>query len=401
MEPQAIDTEFAQLIKTNIIFWQKQTNNLQDHVLWQLDQERTNLFQAVTYGLSLPQTGSITADLVWQLFKLIERRGYWQEWLPILEKALPFAKSIERYCQLRNQLGFLYRLNRHFARAMRHHQAVIEQANEAGLLLETAVAHFYLSNVYYDNHQYDPAQTHAQTALTLFHKQGEAPPVKVAAILNILGLLDQARGQYHTAQALYERALVQWVQTNEKTYHARTLNNLGLTYTNMADYEAAMHCFDEAQSILVDTASELDVAKTTLNQGVVFYHQEQWTNAEAAFRHANSEAIRYSGDRFTQAMIANNLANALLKQGRLTEVEPYLHESLKHWQAIEAHLMEANTWCTIAELREQQEQYVDAIEICNRILPQLAGFSDNAYAKKQIQVLQDVHQRCQLKIFSM
>ena len=83
--------QFMQSLVASLHYWQKKTKVLgPDKVQW-LDSRRRNLFQAVQFGLSQPETWEATVQVLLQSFNFAEWRGYWQEWILVMQEALANA----------------------------------------------------------------------------------------------------------------------------------------------------------------------------------------------------------------------------------------------------------------------------------------------------------------------
>ncbi len=82
-KPPSPSPQFIRSTKAAVAYWRRRTQITADDTMRQLNRERQNLFQAVQFGLELPQTQHDAATVAWQVFDLVERQGYWQEWIPV------------------------------------------------------------------------------------------------------------------------------------------------------------------------------------------------------------------------------------------------------------------------------------------------------------------------------
>ena len=76
---------FARSVAANLAYWLAFSQKMGEESLQEIDQERHNLWRAVRFGLDLEATRCAAAKLILQVYNLIERRGYWQRWIPLLE----------------------------------------------------------------------------------------------------------------------------------------------------------------------------------------------------------------------------------------------------------------------------------------------------------------------------
>ena len=390
-----INPQFVRSVGANLRYWLAQTADLSDALLDELDRERQSLLRAVQYGLKIGETAIAAAQLVAQLFELIERRGYWSEWIPIVAQARQACRqtSPTLALHLHNQQGFFLRLERELEASIACHQAVIAQARAQGERQEWAIACVYLGNAYYETHQYAEAQQVAAQALAMFPELTfKTQDKKIAAALNLSGLICYAQGEHETAVAMYHQAIAHWQRAGDHTYQARTLNNLGLALISLQRLDAALMTFDQAQEVLRSTVSELDKIKTEINRGFVYATQEAWALAEAAFRRANSPFLHQSGDTVQQAMVANNLGNVLAERENWDDARHYLKKSERLWREAKDEIMLANTLGKMGEIEAglgntavAQQQYKEAIHL----LQQHPG---SAWAQQR---LEELHQQYQ------
>ncbi len=325
-----LSPQFIRRVGANVRYWKTAASQTTDRTLAELDTDRQNLCRAVQYGLQIPETALGTAELVSQLFELSERRGYWAEWMPLLEQAIDVCPvpGDPLHLTLLNQLGFIHRLRRQLTDSIAIHRQVVTLAEAHDHPRQRAAAFFHLSNAYFDHHQHQEAGQYAEQALAEFERLSlTAEDKKMGAIFNILGLLAQARGERDTAEQLFNQSIAHWRRTDELTYLARTLTNLGLNFLATEQFAQALACLDEADEALETTASQLDKTMVAINRGVVYFERENWREAEAAYRQANSFYLQQSGDTYLQAMIANNLGCALMKQNRWQEADAFLTQS--------------------------------------------------------------------------
>ena len=389
-----ISSSFKSNVAANVRYWQKRTADISDLMLSMLDHERQNLYLAVDYGLKVPETALATAELVAQLFELPERRGYWTEWLPILQRAISACdedndEQMLLKIKLLNQLGFLQRLNRDLDTAIKTHLQVVNKTQDY-VSHELTKAYFFLGNAYYDSRQYEQARHYGEKTLQAAATTGkELDTERKAAVLNLLGLIAHARGNYEKAKQLYQQSVVAWEQSDEFTYLARTWNNLGLSHLELDEYESALDCFAKAGSILETTASELDKVKAEMFRGLVFFERQDWLQAEEAFQKANTPFLRQSEDLYHQALLMNNLGNVYLMQGAYAKAASHLNKGISLWRSQEDEMMMGNSLGALAEVQAKRNQielalitYADAIQL-------LDNFPDNAWARKRCLELQE------------
>lgn len=348
-----INQRFITQIQANLRYWQHATQSLSDVNLAIIDQERHNLFTAVQYGLQVSETGMDAAQLVAQLFGLVERRGYRHEWIPILQQATNCCpeNEFELKAKLLNQLGFLYRLNHDMAASEQTHLHVINILGNGRETHEVGRAHFNLGNTYFELHQYEKAEIHANLALTIYQNLGLTQVAKKqAALLNLMGLISAAQGKFTKAENLYQQSILHWQKSTELTYLARTWSNLGLTFLEMSQFEKALHCFDQAANVSSQTATDSDKILIGLNRGLTYDKMQNWLQAEKIYREVQQLLYQNNNNAYYTALVANHLGRVLLNQSRYDEAETCLHDSIRIWTELNDNLMKASSLGYLAEV---------------------------------------------------
>jgi tetratricopeptide (TPR) repeat protein len=375
--------EFIASLAANLDYWRQQTTRLDDTTIAHLDGERENLFRAVQLGLRVHETGPATAELVSQCFPLIERHGYWQEWLTIVQRAsqecVPEVSALR--CRLLYQLGHLYRLLRRLDEAVDTHRQsaqVAEQLPDDRLL---AQAWFGLCVYFWHSRQYEAAEEYGLKALEMFERVSADPKWK-AASLNTLGLAARDFGSLSIARQRLSEAVALWREVDDATELARALNNLATVWQAAKDAEAALACYQEAAALLESTSSQLDKAMVQISLGSLYFQMERLAEAEAIFRQANSTYLRRSGHLFYRALVSHNLGNVLLEKGQLVEAEAYLQVAATLWPEVQDTVFQANTLGSLAELRTAQGENESAVACYDDAIALLRQQPDTAWAQQ-------------------
>lgn len=380
---QSPSPEFIQSIQAGISYWQELTYRLSPETMVALDRQRQNLYRLVQFGLKRPETQVGAATIALQAFDLVEQRGYWLDWAPIMQQAITGCKDERPHLKFKllNRLGQLHRLNRQLDSSVKTHQAaeaIAQQLNDKQLLAE---AHYNLSETYLRQHEYDEAERYGLAALSTFSNL-KGVNQWLSAVLNTLGEISRFRGDLAVSETRLARAVDLARVSNQSTYLVRFLNNLFLTLQAAERYDEALACLTEAAVSLGPAANDFDYVMIQINLGLLHFKQQQWHEAEAAFRQANSPYLQRSGHIYYQALIANNLGNTLLKQHRFNEAESYLRRAMRLWKQANDDLELANTVGTLAEVLTAQSQFDEAIILYTEAIALLKQFPDNAWAQQ-------------------
>jgi tetratricopeptide (TPR) repeat protein len=380
---EPINPQFVRAIAASITHWQRQTTSKDEQTIQSLDKERQNLNRAVNYGLQLAETWQETAVVVLQTFHLAERRGYWQEWISLLQTAAadcpPDNPTLK--AELLNRLGELYRADRQLPAAIEAHlqaEKIVEPTDQEHLRHRIW---FNLSTDYVVSHQYEVAERYGRQALAGFIANN-APLENQAKTLNTLGMVAWWRGQLDLAEAQLQEAVALWRKAEQPTELLRALNNLMGALKAAKKYEALWPCYEEATACFPLVSGEFEKTLIEVNLGGALFEQERYAEAETMFHRANSIYLQQSPNLYYRALVAQCLGNTLLKQNRLVEAMSYLGESANLWRQSDDNLMLANTLGTMGELYALQGQLAQASTFFAEALDLLTRYPDNAWAKK-------------------
>lgn len=381
----AVDPAFVALATANLAYWRRraQAND------GDLDQEYANLWRAVMVGLALPETAVAAAELISQIWRLIERHGDWQWWQPALEHGVGAAAgrgALE--IELLVQLGVLQRQRGQLEAAKHSTQRALALAREQGEHRWQIVAQAHLGDVCYFQRAYSEAASYAQAALEEAAWRGLGEARWLASIHNTLGLVAQATGAYTAACAHFEQAAAGWHTVGDGAYWARTLSNWGIALQRRGQFAEALAQFEMALLALGDVADPLQQARIWLNSSAVHLETGDWQAAETCLRRADTPEMRRLSDGGLQAMIANNLGYALRLQERSAEALVYLNMARQLWERLDNGLQLGNTLGEIAIAYARLKEEGMALAYFGQAEALLTDFPDNAWARQVIAELQ-------------
>jgi len=334
-------SQFVESVIANLKYWQARAANLSERQFDTLDVDWPNIVRAVQFSLRLLNAQPLATEFALQMFNFVEQRGQWQEWAAILEGLVRNCPPNEqrRRGQLLYQLGNFRRLERRLPEALEAHRQAEALMAEWGEPKDSALMKYALSEDYRYQRSYDEAERWGVAALTGFDQAGLGSSTKTGTTLNTLGLIAYARGDLTTAEDRLTRAVQLWQAEQAPTEMARVLNNLGIVLQAAGNTEAALQTYSQANDLLAQTNSEFDKVMIELSLGTLYFNLGKLSEAEAAFRRADSPFLRQSGHIYYRAMTANNLGNALLAQARIEEAESQLQTSLQLYRQVGDNVM--------------------------------------------------------------
>jgi tetratricopeptide (TPR) repeat protein len=376
---------FRQSIAANIQYWKGRTMRLDDQLIQALAGEKQNLYRAAEFGIHVGETWSDATKLILQCFYFVERRGFWNEWIPLLQDTLARypGGSPQLKARLNNNLGACYRLERQFDLAIQSHLEEMELASRLEDERLIALAHNNLSKTYYLIHQYDDAEKHGLATISYFENRSEDIH-RLAAMLNLLGLISQARGDSDEAESHLLQAVEKFRMADIPLELARAIANLAITLDAKGEHQSALASYQEAAELLAPTNYGVDKARLQLSMGTLFFNLDDLVAATSAYEKANSPYMRREGPTYYQAAIVNNLGNVYLAQERFPEAESYLREAIALWRQSSAHLMLANSLGTLAETMVATENYQDARKYYEEALEIAEQYPEDAWSQKMV-----------------
>ena len=384
--------EFIESILRSLKYWQQQTQNLQPEQVKKLDKQRRNMNTAVQFGLSQPETWEATATVLLQAFNFAEWRGYWGEWIPILQQALASApeKGTVIYGRLQNRLGQLYRLANRHQEAIEQHEEALQLAkklahDELKLVVYSGLSEFYLEQSDMDN-----VEKFSHLALNLAQTLPDMERIE-AFISKQLGEAAAYVGNWPKAIKYQKRAIHLWRIQKDPVYLARSLMDLGVTYIKCEDFEVAKATFEEAGQILQPTINEMDKARIYLNLGVLYFREERWSEAEKAFLQINTIALRECQEFALLARLYNNLGNVQLKLSRWDEALKNLTIAVEMFREMGNDLDLANSLGTLAHVCVAIDNTTQAISYYEEAIVLLKQYLDSEWAIKLLTEFSDSH----------
>ena len=379
---QSPSPAFDRNIRAALAYWQ---DKLAGETVAAIDRDRHNLHRAVEFGLAVPVTERAAAEVAAAAFPFVFASGYWREWLPLMERAATIHSRLLPKAAFRvlTRLGQLRRLNRKLEEALAAHRQALALARELEEPLLLAEAHYHLGRALRDAYLYEQAEQHLQAAWQIV-EQLEGPEVeKVAAVVyNALGRVAHDCGRLEEAARHLERAIALERKHGSLTTLTDALHDLGNVHRARAAFEAALACFDEALSLLAGTGHRLNQAQIQVGIGVLYFTQQDYARAEAAFREIDFSYLRETGQLHLQAIILNSLGNALLYQSRHDEAAKLLEEAAALWRSLDDDLELANTIGSRGEALAGLGRAEEAEALFAEALALLAPFPHSAKAAR-------------------
>jgi len=153
--------------------------------------------------------------------------------------ALNYFNSIEKKCELFQDIGMVYFYNNNFLKTLQNFKISLTFAEEAENDSLTAARYSDIGVVYDYMGAFDKSVENYYKALRIFEKASDR--VAMSKIYNNLGIISQNRGDTKTAIELYERSLKLKKETHVPDVEiATSFLNLGSVYENTKEYDKSL-----------------------------------------------------------------------------------------------------------------------------------------------------------------
>ncbi|MEM7332060.1 MAG: tetratricopeptide repeat protein [Chloroflexota bacterium] len=385
-------------IERMLAYWIEETRHIDADSLKKLDFEKHNLFRAVQIGLRHKRAGAETAVILCQAVPFVAQRGYWKDWIPLLEQSLRDARVHfpEKQVPLMINLGRAYQLDRQLDKAIAIHLEAEKRVDKRlDTQLWTQIQHDLLEDYYFDK-QFTQAKAAGLAAIERLKEKGESTTL-LANCYKMMGSVSFELGEYTQSETYFDQAIASWRLLNSPIHLARTLNDKSrLLIANERLTEAEI-CLTEAERLLAPTMSELDKCMIQINLGSVFASQQKWKKAETAFRKTNSPYLRQSINIASKAKITNNLGYVLFMQMKYELAEGFLHQSLSYCQETGDELEYANTLSNLINCYHVRGKKEAVLPLYNDLFQILAKYPDNLFAQRLYKKYREKYKTQQVK----
>ncbi len=385
MMPSTSPTQslFIAQVGRMLAFWRQETDHIDYEKIKWIETERQNLFHAVQMGLRFSETVEDTAVILSQAIPYIIQRGYWQDWIPLLEQCLAdkICQNTPRQVHLMISLGHAYRSDSQLGKAIATHleaEQLTEITEQSDMPAQIQLELMYN---YQFSKAYKKAKIRGQAAIKLLEQKKDTEPL-LANAFKTLGTIFFESGEYLAAEAYFTKAVAAWRKIGNPVHVARTLNDLSRLLLVLKRHEEAKACLNEATLLLTPTINERDKCTIYINLGSLYAAQQNWEMAEAIFFKANSPFMRQSVDLLRKARINNNLGYVLFKQGKYEVAEEYLQQALQLWREIGDDVEYANTLSAFADNLMARLDPTAALPFYDELLILLEKYPENPFAKR-------------------
>eukprot|EP00557_Chaetoceros_sp_GSL56_P001646 CAMPEP_0176503402 /NCGR_PEP_ID=MMETSP0200_2-20121128/15343_1 /TAXON_ID=947934 /ORGANISM="Chaetoceros sp., Strain GSL56" /LENGTH=762 /DNA_ID=CAMNT_0017902689 /DNA_START=2361 /DNA_END=4649 /DNA_ORIENTATION=- len=197
---------------------------------------------------------------------------------------------------------------------------------------------------------------------------GEAEQIRLAWMLNRIGLVYDNQGEYDNALEYYERAhsIKNKVLGPDHPDLATTYNNMGSIYENQGDYQKALDYYEKARDLQKNNPDQYNnLANTYNNIGLVYDNLEDYDRALENYQLCKDIRMNLFGrDHLSLANVVNNIGSVYDKQGEFSNaLECYDNARILEERFYgKNHPQLATTYSNIGLVHSNQGKFGKALE---------------------------------------
>jgi DNA-binding SARP family transcriptional activator/tetratricopeptide (TPR) repeat protein len=265
-----------------------------DAALRWFTEEHDTLLAAVTAAVDLGLDAHAW-QLAWAYAPVLDRRGYWRDWIAVQEVALDAARRLgdvrgqaDGHRHLAGAVGRTGRYDEaseHYTRALELYRTLADGTGEANM-------HINLSWVFEQQGRHRDALAATLRSLDIFRAVGNRTGEAVA--LNATGWHLAHLGEYAEAADYCDRALVLHEALDNPVGAANTFDSLGFIKQNLGELDAASEAYDRALALFRKVGDRYSEACAMAHIGDVLYAGGTHVAARNAWRDALAVFERFS-----------------------------------------------------------------------------------------------------------
>ena len=263
--------------------------------------------------------------------------GQYQKAIDHYQQSLAIKKQIgdrKGEATALNSLGAAYSNLGQYQKAIDYYQQSLAIQKQIVDLNGKATSLNNLGIAYDSLGQYQKAIDFFQQSLAIRKQIGDRNGE--ATSLNNLGIAYRSLGQYQKAIDFYQQSIAILKQIGDRYGEATPLNNLGGAYRSLGQYQKAIDFYQQSLAIQKQIGDRKGEATALNNLGVIFAQQKQPELSIVFFKQSVNtyESIRKDSTGLSKeekqsylntiAKTYRNLADLLLKQGRILEAQQVL-----------------------------------------------------------------------------
>ena len=336
---------------------------------------RDQALHVLSFALVSEEAWPATRALLLAIAPKMEQAGYWDEWIPYLEKGRMQSQELEDLkvqALLDLELGLLRQLQNKFGVARTHLTACIANFQALGEIQNQAKA---LNRLAYNERleqNYDEAKETVQSALDLL----DPNDIGRGFSYFVKGTIAYDERNWAQSTRYFEQSLALWQESNDKRRTAWGLRNLGPALSGQGLHQEAIDCYEQALQLLSELHDPVQKAITHMNLGVVYSKRNCSSDALQQYALAKPVFDAVQSER-SLAMYYMNTGIEYRKLQEWTNAEQACKASIQWWQRMGNIRSLANALDELGLVYMGQGRYPEAVTIFENALKKLSEIEDN------------------------
>lgn len=301
-----------------------------------IDQEQNLIIRAISFALDLKDLAwETTRELIELLSPYMERRGYWDSWSRILDRASHVAQQFGDSLGLARVSSLLARLRARqsrFDEARLNYRHAIKLSRQIGDRVTEARACSNLGYYFIEQGYWWRAEVLCWHALRIFeqldHNHGRAHTE------NHLGILYIRQGFWDRAQAHLEQACALWRSMEDGSGLMLGYMNLGMLFNEMEHFDEALSYHHQALFYAEQAGEELIVGTIHMNTGNCLRLMGRFAEAKACCLKAKVIFDRFKNS-VGQGLVLDNLGLIYLGQSQGSKAKSALEAAVEVWRNLQ------------------------------------------------------------------
>ncbi|MCE7982289.1 MAG: tetratricopeptide repeat protein [Caldilinea sp. CFX5] len=320
-----------------------------------LDRERENILKAIGFGLAVAPSQAATVwpatrHLIITFAPYMERRGLWDSWHSLLERAIAAAQQVADVAGEITLTALLARLSQRQSRGadvVAYYRRVIRLARRTDNRFELARACSNLGFYYGEHEQWWRSEVLGCYALTLFEALNSQHGR--AHTHNHLGTLYTRQKRWAEAETHLQQACNFWRAIgDEHSLTAFGLLNLGMLYVDQKKPEEALTWLEDAYHRAEALGETAMVGYILQNMAIAYRQKGKLVKAEDLARQAE-QIFHKHHDVLLLAYTWHNIGIIYTQGGQTAKADEYIGRALQLYRQLGNHYGEERL---LEELKE-------------------------------------------------
>ncbi len=339
MDRQLSDTQgyvdfFQQRLHDLLTYW-RDHEAVQQLQIAVLDREREMILKVINLGLDIAPLWPLARPLIVALTPYMERRGHWEAWHGVLQKAIGVAQKLTDLTSETTLTALLARLSQRMSRpqdVIHYYRRTIRLARQTGNRFEEARASSNLGFLYVERSHWWRSEVLSRHALAIFDdlksEHGRAHTH------NHLGVLYTRRQRWEDAERHLMQACSIWQRQKDEHDLLYGLLNLGLLYNEQAIPEKAIEVLHRAV-LVAETSGEQSLVGLILNNLAIAHrlNREYGKAMQVALR--AEKILQQFSLNLELAQVWHNLGLIHEGVGQLSETNRFLETSRQMYHRLD------------------------------------------------------------------